>query len=219
MAGIEEFKERVRPEWNAFCGHEFVLRIEDGSLPGPAFRHYLKQDYRFLLHFARAWGLAVYKSRTVAEVDGALSALRAIVETEMPLHIGYCAEWGISREMLNNVSEERATIAYSRYVLDVGNQGDLLGLHVALAPCILGYAEIGRSIAIRGKFDPHSNPYARWIEMYSGSAFQQAASTEQAWIDERLQLQSPERLEQLTATFREATKLETDFWQMGLAGS
>lgn len=219
MTGIEEFKRRFPDEWSSFCGHEFVMRIEDGTLPQSAFRHYLKQDYRFLLHFARAWGLAVYKSRTVGEIDVGLSALRAIVETEMPLHIAYCADWGVTREMLDAVSEEQATTAYSRYVLDVGNQGDLLGLHVALAPCILGYAEIGRTIALGGKVNPDSNPYVRWIEMYSGDAFQQAAAEEQAWIDERLKQQPVERLEQLAATFKAATRMEADFWKMGLERS
>ena len=54
--------------WPAYTRHEFVRRLATGDLPQAAFRHYLIQDYLFLLHFARAWGLAIYKSDTLAEM-------------------------------------------------------------------------------------------------------------------------------------------------------
>jgi hypothetical protein len=36
--------------------------MADGSLAEAAFRHYLVQDYLFLIEFARAYALSVYKS-------------------------------------------------------------------------------------------------------------------------------------------------------------
>ena len=67
--------------WTAYTRHEFVLRLARGDLPEAAFRRYLVQDYLFLLHFARAWGLAIYKSDTIAEMRRArlLGASRAVV--------------------------------------------------------------------------------------------------------------------------------------------
>ena len=54
--------------WRAYTRHDFVLQLARGELPEAGFRRYLVQDYLFLLHFARAWGLAVYKSDTLAEM-------------------------------------------------------------------------------------------------------------------------------------------------------
>ena len=51
--------------------HEFVAKLGDGTLPQAAFRSYLVQDYLFLIQFARAWGLAAYKSRTIADIRAA----------------------------------------------------------------------------------------------------------------------------------------------------
>ena len=42
-------------EWDAYCYHEFVRGIGAGTLPEECFRHYLEQDYLFLIHFSRAW--------------------------------------------------------------------------------------------------------------------------------------------------------------------
>src|SRR4051812_3111527 len=63
--------------WHAYTRHEFVLRLARGDLPEAAFRRYLVQDYLFLLHFARAWGLAVYKSDTLSEMRRAQSLVAA----------------------------------------------------------------------------------------------------------------------------------------------
>ena len=37
-----------------------------GELPETSFRRYLAQDYLFLIHFARAYGLAAFKGETLA---------------------------------------------------------------------------------------------------------------------------------------------------------
>src|SRR5205809_440820 len=82
--------------WRSYTRHEFVLRLARGDLPEAAFRRYLVQDYLFLLHFARAWGLAVYKSDTLSEMRRAQSLLAAILDVEIGLHIDYCRDWGLS---------------------------------------------------------------------------------------------------------------------------
>jgi len=204
-------------DWRTYIEHEFVRALGEGALEEEAFRHYLKQDYLFLIHFARAYALAAYKSRTLEDLRQAHEGLKAIVDLEMGLHVDYCREWGISEEDLAALPEARATMAYTRYVLDTGNRGDLLDLHVALAPCLVGYGEIanwlnGRPETVRGK----GNPYDAWIAMYESDEFQAAMRAERDWLDARLADVSPARFAELTQVFRDATRLEIDFWQMGL---
>ncbi|EWG98691.1 hypothetical protein Q427_29150 [Halomonas sp. BC04] len=108
-------------------------------------------------------------------------------------------------------------MAYTRYVLDTGNRGDLLDLHVALAPCLVGYGEIAnwlnaQAFTVRGG----ANPYDAWIGMYEGDEFQGAMRAELEWLDARLADVTPARFQELTEVFRDATRLEIDFWQMGL---
>src|SRR5580700_1925922 len=69
--------------WPAYTRHEFVLAVARGDLPEAAFRRYLVQDYLFLLHFARAWGLAIYKSETLAEMRRAHSLVAATLDVEI----------------------------------------------------------------------------------------------------------------------------------------
>lgn len=213
---FDALRARCGEEWQAYCQHEFVRGLGNGELPAPAFRHYLQQDYLFLLHFARAFALAAYKSRSLADLRRGAEGLKAILDIELDLHIAYCREWGIPESELADLPESRATMAYTRYVLDAGSRGDLLDLHVALAPCMLGYAEIANWLQAQPFTRMQGNPYAAWIEMYASKEFQQAARAEQEWLDERLAGIDARRFEELVIIFSEATRLEADFWQMGL---
>ncbi|MBS3804774.1 MAG: thiaminase II [Oleiphilaceae bacterium] len=217
---FEDLKKRCQSEWRAYIEHSFVKQLGDASLAPEAFQHYLKQDYLFLIQFARAFALAAYKSPTLSDLRQAKEGLQAILDVELDLHIRYCREWGISEQELTVLPEARATIAYTRYVLDTGNRGDLLDLHVALSPCMVGYGEIAnwlhsRAETVRGD----NNPYDAWIAMYESGEFQEAMQAEIRWLDERLADVSSARFDQLTRTFSDATRLEIDFWEMGLKQS
>ena len=187
-------------EWQAYTGHEFVRRLADGSLPEACFRHYLIQDYLFLIHFARAHALAAYKSETLADIRVAVRAVAAIVDTETSLHVKYCAGWGLTEDALAAAPEATATMAYTRYVLEKGGSGDVLDLYVALAPCIVGYAEIGAALAADPATRTDGNPYAEWIAMYAGADYQARRSWPDAVIARAVSVPSMRRLKPVVET-------------------
>ena len=208
-------REAASAEWQAYTDHEFIRRMEDTTLPEAAFRQYLIQDYLFLVQFARAYALAAYKSRRLADIRTAQGGLASILgETE--LHVRLCAGWGLTREDLDAASEHSTTVAYTRYVLDAGSSGDLLDLHVALSPCVIGYAEIGRRLAPAVDSEPQ-HPYAEWISEYASPDYRTVARDAVEHIEELGRRSFAEgRFEELTSVFASATRLEAQFWQMGL---
>lgn len=213
---FERLRAACAAEWQAYTQHPFVMRLGDGTLPEAAFRHYLIQDYLFLIHFARAHALAVFKSENLDDMRQAAGGMAAILD-EMGLHLRYCRRWNIPQDEIARQPEEAATIAYTRFVLERGLAGDLLDLHVALAPCIIGYAEIGTMLAAQPGATDEGNPYRDWIEMYAGEEYQQVARAHASQLD-RLMAErgGPGRMAGLEENFRTATRLEADFWQMGL---
>lgn len=207
-------------EWLAYTRHEFVLRLARGDLPEAAFRRYLVQDYLFLLHFARAWGLAVYKSDTLSEMRRAQSLVAATLDVEIGLHVDYCRRWGLSEAAIDAEPEAMQTVAYTRFVLDRGLAGDRLDLEVALAPCVIGYAEIARALLAAPATTRDGNPYREWLDMYAGADYQALAREAEAALDEQFARRGGEgRFPALAKTFATATRLEADFWQMGLAAA
>src|SRR5437870_11865192 len=171
--------------WRAYVGHEFVLQLASGVLPEPCFRRYLVQDYLFLMHFARAWGLAIYKSDTLGEMRRAQRLVAATLDVEIGLHIDYCRGWGLSEAVMVAEPEAPATIAYTRFVLDRGLAGDRLDLEVALAPCVVGYAVIAAEVVGDPGTRLAGNRYREWLEMYAGPDYQTLAGEQVAAPDEQ----------------------------------
>lgn len=204
--------------WRRYTDHPFVRGMANGTLPEAAFRHYLAQDYLFLIHFARAYALAVYKADDLADMRAAAATVNALLDTEMSLHVQYCAGWGLSEAEMAAVPEDPACVAYTRYVLERGMAGDLLDLHAALAPCVVGYGVIGARIAadpatVRGE----GNPYEAWIAMYSGDEYLDMVRGSVAQFDRLAARRGGDvRFDALSKTFAAATELEVGFWQMGL---
>lgn len=225
---------RAAPDWQAYTRHAFVQGLGDGSLPRPAFLHYLVQDYVFLRHFARAWALAVVKAGDLEEMKAAAATVDALVNQEMQLHVEVCAAQGLAEETLFTAAEEMENLAYTRFVIDAGLSGDFLDLLAALAPCVLGYGEIGARL---GELSPGGagggagcgarggatdKAYAAWIGTYAGDEYQALCRAVGGLLDRAAAARlgdAPEaspRWAGLCRTFATATRLEVGFWDMGL---
>lgn len=213
---FDRLKQAAASDWQSYVDHSFVRQLGEGTLQEAAFRTYLVQDYLFLIQFARAWALAAYKSRTIVDIRAAQEGLAGIL-AETELHVRLCERWGISRADLESEPEHRATIAYTRFVLDCGAAGDLLDLQVALAPCVIGYAEIGSRLTPDGIKALDGHPYREWIGEYAGDAYQRVAAGARRQLDElAARSMTDTRFEELSLLFGKASRLEADFWQMGL---
>lgn len=205
--------------WRDYAHHAFVEGLRTGDLPHASFLHYLVQDYVFLVHFSRAWSLAVVKAETLDEMKVCAGTVDALVNHEMGLHVRTCAEQGISEDRLFNATEEVANLAYTRFVMDAGLQGDFLDMMAALAPCVMGYGEIGQRL---GGSAVAGTGYQDWIDTYAGEDYQGLCETVGRMIDAAVERrlgpdpQNSARWPHLQARFTKATALEVGFWTMGL---
>lgn len=204
--------------WPAYTRHAFVEGMRDGTLPRAAFLHYLVQDYIFLFHFARAWALAATKADTIKEMRLCAATVNALIDEEMKLHIGICEKAGIPEADLAKAEERAENLAYTRYVLDAGHSGDFLDLLAALAPCVMGYGEIG----LRLKAEAGETPYQDWIDTYASADYQKVCRAVAELLDDAVTSRlgaTPEaspRWSALCTRFIVATRLEVGFWNMGL---
>ncbi len=203
-------------DWQAYTRHRFVAGLADGSLEEDRFRHYLIQDYLFLIHFTRAYALALYKADNLRDMREAAQTIDGLLNQEMRMHVDYCRGWGIAEAEMAAAPESNAVMAYTRYVLETGMAGDSLDLAVALAPCVIGYGEIGARLAADPATEKAGNPYAEWIEIYSGDDYLEVLQKAVGQLDRLAAARLTEsRLERLNLIFAQATRLEIAFWDMG----
>ncbi len=137
----------------------------DGSLPVEKFKYYMMQDYVYLIDYSRVLALASARAPDLETMGWFAQLLDETLNTEMDLHRIYCAEFGISRQRLEDTRPAPTTIGYTSFLLKVAHQGSFGELVAALLPCQRGYWEIGEHLARRG--EPGEAPlYGQWIHMY-----------------------------------------------------
>lgn len=80
---------------------------------------------------------------------------------------------------------------------------------------MIGYAEIGRALSEQIG-DLRDHPYREWIGEYAGR-LTKGWRLRRAHLDElAARSMTEQRFVDLAAIFGQASKLEADFWQMGL---
>ncbi|EEH03973.1 phosphomethylpyrimidine kinase THI20 [Histoplasma capsulatum G186AR] len=205
----------VQPVWKAFTEHEFVAGLGKGTLPVEKFKGYLIQDYHYLIHFARSNALAASKH---TDIDGISMSAQIVlhVQREMNLHLDYCATFGLTKQDIENCKESLACVAYSRYILDIGQSEDWLALQVALSPCLIGYGAIAKRLHCDENTAPTGNRYWKWIENYVAEDYVKAVEAGSELLERHMRDVSPTRMEELIKIFIRATELEIGFWDMGL---
>lgn len=218
---LDDLVHACQNEWQAYTKHNFVDQLAKGSLAPSSFLHYLKQDFLFLKQYARAYALAIYKSKSLADMRHALPTLHNLLDREIGHHVAFCADWGLTEQNMEQEPEDFGTVAYTRYVLDAGMSGSLVDLYAALAPCLMGYAEIGRNLLEDKATLLEGNPFLTWIQVYSGEGYQEHAQQGIRYLNSLLsevELTS-QRGQHLIEVFRTATQMEIAFWQQGLNAS
>ena len=210
MTLTERLYQAAAPIWQQSLAHPFITALGDGSLPLENFRFYMCQDYVFLIEYSRVLALATAKAPDLETMGRFANLLDATLNQEMALHRTFAAECGITADALAATQAAPTTCAYTSHLLRVASLGDVAETVAALLPCQWGYAEIGQTLAQRGK--PAAAPfYAQWIDMYASSEFA-ALST---WLREVLDAyDGMSHTERLAETFCTSARYEYLFWEM-----
>lgn len=223
----DELRAAAAATWEAQHAHPFVRGIGDGTLPLDRFRHFVRQDYLYLVDYGRLLALACARAPELATMRRFAELTQAILVTEMDLHRAFAAEWGIAADELEAEPATPTTRAYADFLLRTAALGDFAELVAALLPCMWGYAEVGARLAAAQPAgdaagaadapaaDPAAapaNPYARWIATYADPEFQALAEWCRGLTDELGAAAAPAARARLHAAFAESSRHELAFW-------
>jgi thiaminase (transcriptional activator TenA) len=212
----EGFSDRLRglaePIWRAQHDHPFVRSIGDGSVDLDQFRFWVRQDYLFLIDYARLFALATARAPDLETMTAFAKLCQETLEMEMSLHRSYAAQFGISESELEAETKAPATRAYTDFLLRVAALGDYAELVGALLPCMWGFNEVGLELKRRGV--PDHPLAAAWIEMYSSPEFGELAGWCRRIMD-RLAQDLPEGARaRVIDAFLTSSRHELAFWEM-----
>jgi thiaminase/transcriptional activator TenA len=212
MTFTEELRKKADPIWEASYAHPFVQGIGDGTLPKDKFIFYLKQDYLYLIDFARYFALIAARAADLNLMTGFAELLCATLKGEMDFHRGICAEFGISAKELEQTEIMPDTLNYTSYLLKsalLGTTGETLA---GFMPCGWGYIEIGQRLKQKGL--PDDKHYRQWIEMYASEEYDKLVARYKNMLDSYALTASDGEKKRMEEVFNISSRLEYMFWEM-----
>src|SRR3954447_1210403 len=120
MAGsgfADELRAGAAGLWEAQHAHAFVRGIADGTPPEDRFAYYVRQDYIFLVEYARVLALGAARAPDLQTMRRFAELAQAILGEEMELHHAFAREFGISASELEAEPPDALTRAYTDFLL------------------------------------------------------------------------------------------------------
>lgn len=205
----KEAWSRNEAAYAAIRAMPFNADLAAGTLSQARFRHYIVQDAHYLIGFGRALALAAAKA---PDPDGIVHFARAAetaIVVERSLHEGFFRDFGISAEAFAATPVSPPCDHYVSYLMATAWGEPHEVLLAALLPCFWIYAEIGADILSRAG---PGNPYAAWIETYSGEEFGIAVEAMIVATDAAAARVAPDMTARMHRAFARAVQLEWMFW-------
>ncbi|CAI8026191.1 Aminopyrimidine aminohydrolase [Geodia barretti] len=213
MSFASDIELRALPIRQAILDHPFVTGVGDGTLEVAKFRHYVLQDYVYLIEYSRVLAMASARAQDLDTMGWFARLLDETLNVEMELHRGYCAEFGITTIELETTIPAPTTVAYTSYLLQVAHQGSFPELVASLVPCQWGYWEIGEYLARQG--EPKEAPlYCQWIQMYKSPEFAQLADAIRVLMDRLGDRAGADEREAMGRAYMTSLRFEYLFWDM-----
>ncbi|MEO4054704.1 thiaminase II [Solibacillus sp. CAU 1738] len=206
--------ENVQPIWEKNHQHPFVQELGQGTLAEEKFIQYMKQDYVYLIDYAKLFAVGVTKAHNLDMMNKFSSVLHDTLHFEMELHRQFAAEFGITREELEETKPTPDNLAYTNYMLNVAQNGSLAEVVASLLPCAWDYWEIGKLLRKQYGDQLATNKYAKWIETYDSEEFGQGAKWLIDLMDELADGKPERELAVLEKHFQITSKYEYLFWDM-----
>jgi thiaminase/transcriptional activator TenA len=211
VAFSDELRRLVDPIWEAQHRHPFVRGIGDGTLELDRFRHWVRQDYLFLIEYCRLFGLAAARAPDLATIAKFGELLQSTATAEMELHRAYADSFGIGREELERATASPTTRGYVDFLLRTAALGDFLELVSALLPCMWGFSEIGQRLSVLPR--PADPRYAAWVDMYAAPEFHELTAWCRDLLDRHSEDASTAARARAEAAFVASSQHELRFWE------
>lgn len=164
--------KKVRDIWNGYLGHPFVRGIGDGTLDKEKFRFYLKQDYLYLIEYAKVFAVGIAKSNDAEIIRFLSDVIHQIFTSEMGIHRAYMQRFGVTAKEIADTMPSLANRSYTSYMLCVAYEGGIAEILASVLSCALSYEYIAKAIVFEHPQAGAHPFYGEWVSGYAGEAYQ-----------------------------------------------
>ena len=153
-----------------------LREIVAGTLPIEKFKFQARQNYTYLIEYAKAWAVGLAKCPDFETMEIWAELVRETIEHEIPFYRTYWREkLGLSLEDLDGTVMSAIKRSYTSHELARSWEGDLAEQATALLPCAFVYWEMGKNLKEKCRL-PADHLYREWIQFYTTGWYQEVCT-------------------------------------------
>ena len=214
MTIVQRLLSATEDIWSRYHTHPFVKGIADGSLDKEKFKHYMIQDYIYLIDYAKVFSLGAAKAKDVEAMRLFSAYLSNILDVEMDIHRGYMKRLGISLDDAENTAPALETSFYTSYMLRAAYEDGAAEIAAAILSCALSYEVIAKNI-VKSNPKAQDHPfYGEWIKGYANDEYAEANRALENLTERLAYGCSKEQEKHLIEIFTICSRCEELFWDM-----
>lgn len=214
MSFSKSLKNKAQATWEAGYQHPFVQELGQGTLTKERFQFYLKQDYFYLLDYAKVYALGAVNSHNEVLLQRFVDVQHSILTNELSLHRHYMTQFGIELTELKTTPVSLFNRTYTANMLAVGQTGGLADILATVLPCAWTYYDYATRLKEQYPDKFENNFYKSWLEMYANTDFLDSFSWFFDTLDMLVDGKSVGEKQRIEAIFIRSVEFEYLFWEM-----
>jgi len=211
----EELRTKVEPIWKRIYSHPFINGLETGKLPLEKLRFYVKQDYIFLVEFARCFTIAASRRSDPKQMEALIRLSYEVIDSELPLQRRFARAIGLGAEELESAHPHPTCSAYADYLFRVAALGSPAEFASAVCPCTWTYLDLATRIgkALMNNYGLKAEDVEWWTAYASPEYFKVLED-----LKSMISSASGVEIERVRQYFVRSSEFEEMFWDMAYAG-
>ena len=201
--------------WRQYYTHPFVLGIQNGDLSKEKFRHYIIQDYLYLIDYARTFAVGIAKAKSSEMRRLFTSYVNMLVEGEMDIHRGYMGQLGISLDEIEKTPTSIDNLSYTSYMLRVAYEDGETEIMAAILSCAYSYEVIAKNMVKNRPQCVDDDFYGEWVKGYISERYHNENAMLMETLEKLAADYTPRQIQHLVDIFRACSVYELMFWDMG----
>ncbi|MBI2369728.1 MAG: thiaminase II [Deltaproteobacteria bacterium] len=211
MAGYRDrLREPATTIWEATFAHPFLRELGAGTLSRERFVYFFRQDYLYLVDFARALCLGGMKADTMETLEMFARHAATAIQVEQQLHAGFAKRLGLSEEELRATPPGPVTKAYTTHLVATAQTGTLAEIVACVLPCYWIYWEVGKRLQ---QCTPQDPLYVDWIATYGGEEYGAVVEEQLKTVDRLGPSATPSEQTRMQQHFLLSSRYEYLFWE------
>ncbi len=214
----ESISERIingsRTVWDEFYTHPFVLGIGDGTHEIEKFKHFMVQDYLYLIEYAKVFAIGAAKADEPEIMKIFAGYISSILDGEMNIHRAYMERLGIEISEAEGAYMSADCASYTSYMIRVAYEHGPAEICAAILPCAVSYEAIAKRLVDTYPACTEHEFYGEWIRGYSCEEYHGENEALMALTESCARGYDERRIERLVEIGKRCSLYEKAFWDM-----